>query len=100
MPLRRTQQPALLLDYPVFYPSLLCFTLGHASASLSTCSTSKSVDFKPLQGQGEVIDRAMEYSADYYRQIETDLDVLTLTQRVYASSSEDLLTWIKDLWLQ
>ena len=100
IPFRRIQQPALLLDHPVFYPSLLCFILGHPSTSLSTYSTPEPSDVKLLQEQKEAMDRTMEHSADYYRRMEIDLDVLTLTQRVYASSSEDLLTWIKDLWLQ
>jgi len=40
----------------------------------------------------------MELSAEYYKQLKVDLDVLTLTQRVYKDSSLDLQSWIKNLW--
>ncbi len=39
---------------------------------------------------GEAMEHTREHSAEYYKQIEKELDVLTLTQRVYADSSEDL----------
>lgn len=47
---------------------------------------------------GEAMEHTREHSAEYYKQMEKELDVLTLTQRVYADSSEDLQSWIKNLW--
>ena len=44
--------------------------------------------------------KQMERSAEYYKQMEVELNVLKLTQRVYKDSSEDLQSWIKNLWYQ
>jgi hypothetical protein len=46
----------------------------------------------------EAMEHMMEHSAEYYKQMEAELDVLTLTQRVYKASSEDLQSWVKNLW--
>lgn len=40
----------------------------------------------------------MKLWAEYYKQMEIELDILTLTQRVYKDSTEDLQGWIKNLW--
>ena len=42
----------------------------------------------------------MGQSTEYYKQMEAELDVLTITQRVYKASSEDLQSWIKSLWYE
>jgi len=39
-------------------------------------------------------------SADYYKQKESNFDVLVLTQRVYRDSIENLQSWIKSLWYE
>lgn len=49
---------------------------------------------------GKAIEQTMEHSAEYYKEMEAGLDVLTLTQRVYKASTEDLQSWIKNLWDQ
>ena len=49
---------------------------------------------------GKVMEQTMEHSAEYYKAMEAGLDILTLTQRVYQPSTEDLQSWIKDLWAQ
>lgn len=41
-----------------------------------------------------------EHSAEYYQQLEDDLNVLELTQRVYKRGSEDMLSLIKRFWYQ
>lgn len=38
----------------------------------------------------------MGHSLEYYQQLEADLNVLELTQRVYKDKSEDLLSTVKD----
>ncbi len=43
---------------------------------------------------------AVEQSAEYYKQMEVDLNVLALSQRVYAEGTEDLQSWIKNLWYE
>lgn len=42
----------------------------------------------------------MEHSAEYYQQLEEDLNVLELTQRVYGKGSESMLTLVKNFWYQ
>ena len=49
-------------------------------------------------GKRRDTDHTVGYSADYYKKMENELDVLTLTQRVYKDSSERLQIWIKELW--
>ena len=49
---------------------------------------------------GKAAEIMMEHSADYYKNMEAGLDILSLTQRVYQPSTEDLQSWIKDLWDQ
>jgi len=42
----------------------------------------------------------MEHSAEYYQQLEEDLNVLELTQRVYGKGSESMLCLVKKFWYQ
>lgn len=46
------------------------------------------------------MEQTMGHSAAHYKQMEEEFDVLNLTQRIYADSSEGLLGWAKDLWYQ
>jgi len=42
----------------------------------------------------------IEHSAEYYQQLEEDLNVLELTQRVYGKGSESMLSLVKNFWYQ
>lgn len=46
----------------------------------------------------EVMKHTRKHLTKYYKQMKKELNVLTLTQRVYANSSENLQSWIKNLW--
>jgi len=41
-----------------------------------------------------------EHSPEYYQQMEDDLNVLELTQRVYGRGSENMLSLVKNFWYQ
>lgn len=41
-----------------------------------------------------------EHSAEYYKKMKAELNILTLTQQVYKKNTEDLQSWIKYLWDQ
>ena len=49
---------------------------------------------------GKAMEQTMGHSAAHYKQMEEEFDILDLTQRIYADSSEGLLGWVKDLWYQ
>ena len=42
----------------------------------------------------------IEHSPEYYQQMEDDLNVLELTQRVYGKGSEYMLSLVKNFWYQ
>ena len=42
----------------------------------------------------------MEHFPEYYQQLEEDLNVLELTQRVYGTGSENMLSLVKRFWYQ
>lgn len=45
-------------------------------------------------------DNIIDLSAEHYKSIEENLDILTLTQRVYKPNSERFQEWIKSLWYE
>ncbi len=49
---------------------------------------------------GKAMEQTTGRSAEYYKEMEAELDILTLTQRVYKENTEDLQSWIKYLWDQ
>ena len=42
----------------------------------------------------------IEHCPEYYQQLEDDLNVLELTQRVYKVGSENILGLVKKFWYQ
>ena len=50
------------------------------------------------QKHGEAISNTTEHSPEYYQQLEDDMDVKALTQRVYQPKSEDLFSLVKRFW--
>jgi len=49
---------------------------------------------------GEAIIHIAKHSPEYYQQMEDNLNVLKLTQRVYGRGSENMLSLIKNFWYQ
>lgn len=49
---------------------------------------------------GEAMAQTTEHCAEYYQQVEEDLNVLELTQRVYGKGSESMLSLVKRFWYQ
>jgi len=49
---------------------------------------------------GQAIAHTTGHSPEYYQQLEADLNILELTQRVYKDKSEDLLSTVKDFWYE
>ncbi len=64
--------------------------LDHISLTHVELMTSRRYD--------EVMKHTRKHLTKYYKQMKKELNVLTLTQRVYANSSENLQSWIKNLW--
>lgn len=49
---------------------------------------------------GEAVAHTIEHSAEYYQQMEDNLNILELTQRVYKVGSENMLSLVKKFWYQ
>ena len=49
---------------------------------------------------GEIMAHTIEHCPEYYQQLEDDLNVLELTQRVYKAGSENMLGLVKKFWYQ
>ena len=47
---------------------------------------------------GETMAHIIEHCPEYYQQLEDDLNVLKLTQRVYKVGSENTLGLVKKVW--
>ena len=41
-----------------------------------------------------------DHSSEHYQQLENNLNVLELTQRVYKAGSENMLNLVKNFWYQ
>ena len=50
------------------------------------------------QQHGEAGAHTIEHSPEYYQQLEDDMNILELTQRVYGKGSEDMLSLVKKFW--
>ena len=56
------------------------------------------IDLVELKRYGSAVDNIMDLSAEHYKHMEENLDILMFTQRVHKPSSQRLQEWIKKLW--
>lgn len=88
--------PRLFLSHPPFTVSPLSSFL----ISLLHHLPSIYIDTMGRRRHGKAMEQTTGRSAEYYKEMEAELDILTLTQRVYKQNTEDLQSWIKYLWDQ
>ncbi|KAL2048402.1 hypothetical protein N7G274_000313 [Stereocaulon virgatum] len=58
--------------------------------------------YRPMASRkhGKAMEQTLEHWVEHYKDMEASLDILTPTQRFYQPSTENLQSWIKDLWEQ
>ena len=52
------------------------------------------------RSNGQATAHTTDHSPEYYQQLEDNLNVLELTQRVYKAGSENMLSLVKNFWYQ